>query len=94
VNGVPASVTVISSEDGWRATGIQAWEHWKFLQATLISAHNVISLQQLHPDPNCTNVSIWAWATKNGGGMPSFQNSLPSPEFINLDAVLLGNFNR
>lgn len=95
VNGSPANVTVISSEDGWRATGVQAWEHWKFLQIDLTSAHNEISLQQLHPDPNCTNVSIWAWGTKIGnGGTPSFPNSLPSPEYINLDAALLGNFNR
>jgi hypothetical protein len=94
VNGVPASVQVISSEDGWRATGISAWEHWKFLQVNLTSAHSVISLQQLQSDPNCTNVSIWTWGTKSGSGTPSFPNSLPCPEFINLDAALLGNFNR
>jgi len=94
VNGAPASVQVISSEDGWRATGIQAWEHWKFLQVDLTSAHSVISLQQLQSDPNCTNVSVWAWGTKSGSGIPSFQNSLPSPELISLDAALLGNFKR
>jgi hypothetical protein len=59
----------------------------------LTSAHSVISLQQLHPDSNCTNVSIWAWAAKSGSGTPSFSNSLPSPELISLDAALLANFN-
>jgi len=48
----------------------------------------------LQSDPNCTNVSVWAWGTKSGSGIPSFQNSLPSPELISLDAALLGNFKR
>ena len=94
VNGAPASVQVISSESGWNATGVPIWEHWKFLQVNLTAAHNVISLEQLQPDPNCTNVSIWAWATKSGSGTPSFSNSLPSPELISLDAALLGSFDR
>jgi hypothetical protein len=94
VNGSPANVTVLSSLDGWRATGMQEWEHWKFLQVDLTSAHNEISLRQLQPDPNCTNVSIWVWATKNGNGTMSFKNSLPSPESIYLDAALLGEFKR
>ena len=94
VNGSPASVTTISSENGWSSTGLAEREHWKFLQVDLTSSHSTISLQQLHPDANCTKVSIWAWATKSGSGTPSFPNSLPSPELINLDAALLGNFNR
>ena len=96
VNGSPASVTTISSEEGWRATGVPEWEHWKFLQVDLTSAHSEISLQQLQTDPNCTNVSIWAWATKSDSNAPapSFPNSLPSPEFINLDAKSLGEFHR
>jgi len=94
VNGVPATVTIISSEDGFYATGIAEREHWKFLQVNLPSAHNVISLQQLQPDSNYTNVSVWIWASKSGSGTPSFPNSLPSPELISLDATLLGNFNR
>jgi hypothetical protein len=94
VNGVPGIVQVISSEDGWRATGISAWEHWKFLQVDLASAHSEISLRQLQPDPNCTDVSVWVWGTKSGSGMPSFSNSLPCPELISLDAALLGNFKR
>lgn len=94
VNGTPAAVQVISSESGWSSTGLADREHWKFLQVNLTSAHNVISLQQLHPDNNCTTVSVWAWATKTGSGTPSFTNSLPSPEFINLDAAVLGEFHR
>jgi hypothetical protein len=93
VNGSPASVTTISSENGWSSTGLAEREHWKFLQVNLTSAHSVISLQQLHSDPNCTNVSIWVWAAKSGSGTPSFQNSLPCPELISLDAVLLSNRN-
>ena len=94
VNGVPATVQVISSENGWNSTGLAEREHWKFLQVNLTSVHSVISLQQLQLAANCTKVSIWAWATKSGSGTPSFPNSLPSPEFINLDAVLLGEFQR
>jgi hypothetical protein len=94
INGSPANITVLSSTDGWRATGMQEWEHWKFLQVDLNSAHNEISLRQLQPDPNCTNVSIWVWATKNGNGTMSLKNSLPSPELIYLDAALLGEFKR
>ena len=94
VNGSPANVQVISSEDGWRSTGMSAWEHWKFLQVTLNSAHSEISLQQLQPDAKCMKVSIWVWATKSGDGTSSFPNSLPSPELINLDAALLGEFSR
>jgi len=93
VNGAAASVQVISSEDGWYATGIPLWEHWKFLQVNLTSAHSAISLEQLQPVSGCTKVSIWAWATKSGSGTPSFSNSLPSPELISLDAALLGNFD-
>ena len=93
VNGSPATVQVISSESGFSATGLAQREHWKFLQVDLTSAHSVISLQQLHSDPNCTDVSIWVWASKSGSGTPSFPNSLPSPELISLDAVLLSNHN-
>jgi hypothetical protein len=94
VNGSLATVQVISSESGFSATGLAQREHWKFLQVNLTSAHSVISLQQLQPDPNWTNVSIWVWAAKNGSGTPSFPNSLPCPELISLDAALLGDFNR
>jgi hypothetical protein len=94
VNGVPATVQVISSESEFSATVAAEREHWKFLQVNLTSAHSVISLQQLQPDPNWTNVSIWAWATKSGSGTPSFPNSLPCPELISLDANSLGEFSR
>jgi hypothetical protein len=94
INGVSANVQVISSESGWNSTGYAEREHWKILQTDLTSAHSEISLQQLQPDANCTKVSIWAWATKNGNGTPSFSNSLPCPELINLDAVSLGEFKK
>ena len=94
VNGVPADVQIISSENGWNSTGLAEREHWKFMQINLPSSHSVISLQQLHSDSNCATISVWAWATKSSSGTPSFFNSLPLPELISLDAALLGNFNR
>ena len=94
VNGVPATVQVISSESGWNSTGLADREHWKFLQVNLPSSHSEISLQQLHPDNNCNTVSVWTWATKSGSGTPSFPNSLPCPELISLDANSLGEFSR
>ncbi|MEN6384945.1 MAG: hypothetical protein ABFD79_07070, partial [Phycisphaerales bacterium] len=94
VNGAQANVQVISSEKGWNSTGLAEREHWKILQIDLQSAHNEISIQQLRQDNNCSNISVWIWAAKNGNGTPNFPNSLPSPELISLDAVLLGNFNR
>jgi hypothetical protein len=85
VDGKEVTLTSSSSAAGWAATGQPVKEHWLFLKASVPGGKHQISLKLVWNDAEM-RLSAWVWATKPGGGMPSYHNALPSPETISLDA--------
>ena len=85
VDGKEVTLTSSSSAAGWAATGQPVKEHWLFLKGSVPGGKHQISLKLVWKDAEM-RLSAWVWATKPGGGMPSYPNALPSPESISLDA--------
>jgi hypothetical protein len=85
VDGKEVALIASSSAAGWAATGQPVKEHWLFLKGTVPGGRHQVSLRLLWEDTQI-RLSAWVWATKPGGGMPSYPNALPSPETISLDA--------
>ncbi len=85
VDGKEMALGSSSSATGWAATGQPVKEHWLFLKGTVPGGKHQVSLKLLWEDAQIRH-SAWVWATKPGGGLPSYPNALPSPETISLDA--------
>jgi hypothetical protein len=85
VDGEEVALESSSSATGWSATGQPVKEHWLFLRGPLPGGRHRVVLKLLGEDTPM-KLSAWVWATKPGGQMPAYPNSLPSPETISLDA--------
>jgi hypothetical protein len=90
INGKPISLSLISDDGGFAASGLTQPEHWAFYGADLPQGESALSLQATSAG-HCDRLSLWVFATKAGGADSSHPNALPSPEVLYLDAVPLLN---
>ncbi len=93
INGSEAEVIKEASDEGWVHSWIPKREDWLFLKVPLSTGDSLID-GECSFDITITNLSIWVWASKLGGGhsvSKSYPNALPEPELISLSAFALLN---
>ncbi|MHB1455466.1 MAG: alpha-amylase family protein [Armatimonadota bacterium] len=70
------------------ASSIPPAERWRFLEIPLSRGANDITIELLSGN-DCVKVSAWVWATRPGGGISEYPNSLPEPDILSLDGAAL-----
>ncbi|MDO8587590.1 MAG: hypothetical protein Q7T82_11180 [Armatimonadota bacterium] len=70
------------------ASSLAPVERWRFIEAPLKEGVSDISVELL-AGADCSKISAWVWATKPGGGVSEYPNSLPEPEILSVDGVAL-----
>lgn len=89
VDGAELTLRRGSNDAGWAASSIPAGtERWQFIEGDLPAGEHRVSLS-MAGSAGCSGVSVWAYATRPGGGFSDYPNALPSPELISLDAAPL-----
>ncbi|MHB0999993.1 MAG: alpha-galactosidase [Armatimonadota bacterium] len=70
------------------ASSIAPCERWRFVEVPLQQGKSDISIELL-TGSDCSKVSAWVWATRPGGGISEYPNSLPEPDILSMDGVAL-----
>lgn len=70
------------------ASSLPPAERWRFMEIPMKQGGNDIAIELLSGN-DCVKVSAWVWATKPGGGISDYPNSLPEPEILSLDSAAL-----
>ncbi|MCC6491215.1 MAG: NPCBM/NEW2 domain-containing protein [Candidatus Hydrogenedentes bacterium] len=88
INGVQTELAFVSSDAGFAASTIEGTEHWAFYGAALAQGANSIALTGEAGGAG-VRATIWAFATKAEASAFKYDNALPSPEVLYLDAACL-----
>ena len=70
------------------ASSLAPVERWRFVEVPLKEGASDISVELL-AGSDCSKISAWVWATKPGGEVPKYPNSLPEPEVLSVDGISL-----